>query len=520
MPRTAIHLRTFLSFVAAALFCGAPSPCYADYCYAWTELSWEWLTDASRAIVVGQITAVREPGFELKVERLLKCRDLKIEAGDIVTSPVLGRSRVDGLEFTDCLLPEIGWPSLLDPRTYPAKSEIRDRPWRPKFYREKSWVCGDRGLVFFGDDLQCPLQVINLDRPVTIEVEFLAVDMVGQIVSKADDLLKRIESRLATTVDELGQPRVCSAAIVHGADSPINSQDYFHFLAPPDRRLFASQDSLASPKKTETRVGLAVTKNAFAPQAVGYWYLPGQSTKQYATDAREERDAAVKAMLYEHDNCPYCQKTPLVGVGDVCRNQIYRQHRTNHRTYPLGWLCTLSYDRKYIAFLNGYLLQVYTVDESAERPDRLVLERRDVHQDSSYVEFSQNGRLLTYATADGGICLINLRENRVLWTAKAAVPVSGRPTRTTCLEFSHDPQYLAQQSGAVVHVWDVVKGEVVFSPFEPWRVDVEYVSFHPQDSSRIRLQDVGRPDGVGGIWSVTEGKLLQSLGSLEAWPSE
>jgi hypothetical protein len=65
----------------------------ADYVYAGTQLSWEWLTDASRAIVVGKVTTCDKAGkFRLEVERVLKRRGLDVEVGQTVGGPTLGRS--------------------------------------------------------------------------------------------------------------------------------------------------------------------------------------------------------------------------------------------------------------------------------------------------------------------------------------------------------------------------------------------------------------------------------------------
>jgi len=69
-------------------------PCRADYTYGGTELSWEWLTDASRAIVVGSVTSVEDDAFALEVAQVLKRRELAIEVGQSVHGPVLGRAQL------------------------------------------------------------------------------------------------------------------------------------------------------------------------------------------------------------------------------------------------------------------------------------------------------------------------------------------------------------------------------------------------------------------------------------------
>ncbi len=547
ISRSQIAWLAVVGCVTVALLFIASTPCHADYCYAATELSWEWLTDASRAIVAGRVTATSDIGFEMAVERVLKCRGLKIDPGQVVRAPVLGRSQL--IAHYQGLLLEVGWPSLLDPTTYPVHGEIRDTPWRPTFRREPTWAGGDRCLIFFGSDLQSPLQIINLDRPATIAVPFLAVDMLGQVVTKAEDLLDRIATRVAARTDEFGQPWVRSAAVSHWPpNSCIDGQDYYFVLAPPERMLWKAEIHVPpTPPRTRTiwyPANGEMGDPSMLSQAVGYWFLSGRSTKEFAADADEERDAAVQNMFQSyrfHANDTNRLTGPnaaQVGVSDFCRYNIYRNNRTNYRTYPLGWLCVWSYDQKHMAYLDGYTLRVYTVDAQAKGADRLVVTQRDVHRARSYVEFSPDGRTLAYTTEDNSVCLVDLQQRRLIWTAQAPFPKANRPTRTVCLEFSHDHRYLVQQSSLcdrtlperpniwgrnrgmqAVHVWDVARGEVVFTPFEQWRQSLRYVSFHPQDASRVRLHDPATPS-IDGIWSVPEAKLIGTVTRTAPWPIE
>lgn len=539
MSHTASQWLTILSL--ATVLIGWPvEPCRADLSYVATELSWEWLTDASRAIVVGQVVSKRDTGFELKVEKVIKRRELEIEPGQIVGAPVLGRSQLNAR--LNNIIVNAGWPNLLDPATYPAHGEIRDRRWLPEFRPEKTWQLGDRCLIFFGRDLQCPLQVINLDRPITIEVEFLVVDMTGKAVVNAEDLLKRIASRIAATKDQRGQPRVCSAAISYYPPKiSIEGNDIYHVLAPPDREIlqFWKPELVTLPKEPETRI-ISFPNNdemgeiSMLPHAVVYWYLSGLSAQEFASHAAEQRNAAVRLMVeyyeqwYKDDEV----KPTRVGVSDIYRYQVYRTHLTNYRTYPFGWLCVWSYDQKNIAFLDGNTLQVYSVDAAAKRVDRLLVTRRDLNRILSYVEFSQDGRMLAYTTEDNSVCLIDLLEGRPLWTAKATEEKTEQPVGTSCLEFSHDQRFLMQQSKSessvfpnvrsathAIHVWDVARGEVVFTPFNHWRFGLRYRSFHPNDSSKIRLE-YDRSRDVDGIWSVLTGELLKSVARDAEWPSE
>jgi hypothetical protein len=540
----------WLGIVAVAvvfLLGGTRSTCGADYVYGGTQLSWEWLTDASRAIVVGPVTSLRDSGFELKVDRVLKCRQLAIEPGQVVGAPVLGRTQLYAQHENISL--KSGWPALLDSSTYPDDRKIRDRPWKPTFFRAENWTRGDRCLIFFGQDLQSPLQIINLDRPVKIEVEFLAIDMLGQVVTEADDLIRRIESRVAATTTEHGEARVRSSGFnTYLIETAINGQDYYHIQAPPERKAMEiwPPGSASLPNKLETQTEFTPYRNKMGeetmlPQAIIYWYLSKRSEKDFSDDAKEERNMAVRDMLANHANWPSEENSPFsttaqkVGVSEFCRNQIYRCHRTNYQTYPLGWLCVMSYDKKHIAYLDGHTLMVYTVDETTKQADRLVLTHRGVHRARSYVEFCQDGRMMAFTTEDNSLCLANLQDGSIVWTSKAAFPKSENSTVTVCMEFSHDQRYLVQESkewtsdlpsswgrlqrAQVIHVLDVAKGEVVFMPYRQWRDQLRYVSFHPNDSSRLRLHDAVTPTN-DTLWSIRSNEFIQNVAEGDPWPND
>ncbi len=277
------------------------------------------------------------------------------------------------------------------------------------------------------------------------------------------------------------------------------------------------------------------------PQAVVYWYLSNRSGLDFSVDAQEERNMAVRDMLYNQSNWPVDENSPFsttakkVGVSEFCRNQIYRCHRTNYRTYPLGWMCILSYDKKYIAFLDWHTLMVYTVDANTQQADRLVFTQRGVHRARSYIEFCQDGRTMAFSTEDNSLCLADLQNGKIVWSSKAEFPKSDNPTVTVCMEFSHDQRYLVQESkewesdlpsswgrlhrGQVIHIWDVATGEVVFKPYNEWRDQLRYVSFHPQDSTRIRLHDMVTPE-VDTIWSIPDRSLIDKLREGSDWPIE
>lgn len=278
-----------------------------------------------------------------------------------------------------------------------------------------------------------------------------------------------------------------------------------------------------------------------APQAVWYWFFSGKSEADFAADAQDERNAAVRALFRsEQAELDIRNDVARLGVSEYHRHQIYRQHRTNYRTYPLGWLCVRSYDQKYIAFVDGYTLQVFSVDAESKTVDRLVLTRRDAHRARTYVEFSRDSRLLAYTTEENAVRLNELETGHSRWIAKPATqamePFSQWAPATVCLEFSHDQKYLVQQSQLrpptpverpnvwarergpqAIHVWKVGTGDAAFTPYPHWRPGLRFVSFHPSDSSLLPLQRSTSGPNADGIWNVPTGELIRTLPQDGKW---
>lgn len=548
MQRIASGARAVLSLVTSVVLCAPVAPSRADYTYGGTEFSWEWLTDASRAIVLGEVTSLTDFGCELTIQRVLKRRELNVEPGQIVGLPVLGRS--SARDFSDDVgaASLSGWPALLDQATYPADNEIRDVPWQPSFRKEETWSLHDRCLIFFSRDLGSPLQIINLNRPIRIEVDFLVLDMEGRVITKAEDLITRITTRVAATTDELGRPRVRGSGFTYFAlDTPLEVDDdpseYFLVVVPPDGRfndrVTAIVQDARKPPITSTNRGFLKWER-LQPLAVDYWFLGGRTATEFAADADKQRHAALRFML---QSCGHRIESHPEGVPDrCCSGEQYQAVVGDYRTYPHGWLCTLSPDGRHVAFLDRTVLQVYEVDAAQETVDRLVFTRRDIHRKRSSVAFSHDGRLFAYSTESNDVCLVDTAEWRPLWIGRFPMPKGQasepRVSRTVCLKFSHDNRYLMQQSeakdprlsddgdrwntplfGEMIHVWDVARGQVVFTPFEHWQKLLRFVTFHPRDSSRIRLQNTTGPLG-DGIWSVTTGERITSLGKNDRWPDE
>lgn len=523
-------------------------PCRADYTYGGTELSWEWLTDASRAIVVGSVTSVEDDAFVLKVAQVLKRRELAIEVGQSVQGPVLGRAQ---LYDRNPLHWQIGWPTLSDAATYPHNGAIYDCLWQPRFNRQNTWTQGDRCLLFYGRDLQSPLQIINLDKPVTIGVDFLASDLAGEPIARPERLLQLIQERVATTQDAQGRPRVRSAGINYWPPKRrIDSGHHYYFvLAPPEKVLATLWQSeiLSPPESLITQPNYApsghydLRDHPVAAQAVWYWFFSGKSTKDFSLDAQQERNAALRQLFYsEQGEQDIRRKIAHHDGTDYFRFRYFRRNRINYRTFPLGWLCVRSYEPQYAALLDGSFLQIYKVDAASERIERRVLTRRDAHRVRTYIEFSRDSRFLAYTTAENTVSLIDLEKGTLRWTASPNTPAVTSASRygvSLCMNFSGDGRYLAQQTQLrgpapgvehpsmldrttglhAVHVWDVQTGEVVFIPYATWQGGLHFVAFHPSNSSLIRLR---RSEGAirhDEIWNVRTGELVKTLDEKAPW---
>lgn len=550
------------------------STCRADFVYAATEFSLEWLTDASRAIVVGQVIECDVDGrFQLRIDHLLKRRGVDVVVGQTVVGESLGRSSFGEREAL--IAREIGWPSLLDPATYPSQGEIFDRRWSPPFRREETWTTGDRCMIFFGYDLDSPLQIINLDRPAHIEVDFLAIDREGQPVSEVSDLFARIRDRVRKSLDSTGRPRVCSAgSVTWPKSSAIDGSDYYYILVPPDVQseglggwlrfqddrgaALEAEPADAPGSKRERQSSALLTsltwypsgkqtgvKNMIAP-ARDYWWNSGRSPEQFAADAQFERNAAIGSMVnsYPHQDWLEKKKNVLAGPGDVDRtdrNQLFRCHRTNYRSYPLGWRCVMSYDAKYFAFVEGFTLQLWEADPEMAEARRLIATRRDVHRARTYVEFSWDSRYMAYSTADDSVCLIDARTGRVLWQARGDIERASKwpeVRATVRMQFSEDHRYLVQQSerrspkvgevpdermahaGQAIHVWDVATGESVLAPWSTWQWQLKFVAFHPENSNIIRLRkpiERRSRDQYHDVWEIDTRRLLTTVPDEAIW---
>jgi len=551
-------------------------PSWADYCYGGTQLSWEWLTDASRVIVVGKVVTCNETGeFTIQVDKVLKQCGLDVASGQSLGGPILGRGMLYGQAP---ILREAGWPSLRDPTTYPdAGPKITSL--RPRFHQIKSWAVGDRCIVFYAIDLQTPLQIINLDKPYKIEVEFLAVDLAGQIVTSAEEVIKRITARVDKSLVD-GRPQVETAGISYTIwKSPLDGADYYSVLAPPDKRLATLWDSVVltgleprsegksdedKRRQREHREALEThsipwsppsgepRQRAMAPLAAWYWFHSGKTTKDFATAARAELNAVIKEAIKgwgfkgrELDRI----KTEMPRVDVYGRSLVFRSHRTSYRTFPLGWLCVLSYDMRYIATVDGRRLEVHSIDQSTWTVDRCLHISDDVRRYRTSVEFSRDGRYLAYTTADGSLCLFDLRDERLGWKRRA---FPDRPqsqitwhVRSSLLQFSHANRYLALQSRLAypqfperpdpggryhnpqfVQVWDVATGNIALTPYDDWanKLRLYQTPFDPDNEDVIRLQSP-IPDNAEGIiathelWSISSQKKLRVIPRRTSWNS-
>jgi hypothetical protein len=551
--------------------------------YGGTQLSWEWLTDASRAIVVGRVAECDKAGkFTLRVDRLLKRHQLEVELGQVVGGAILGRS---GLYTEAPIIHEAGWPTLTDPSTYPGAGP-QVTSLRPTFDRIESWGVGDRCLVFYAIDTRTPLHVINLDKPVKIEVDFLAVDQSGGIVTSAHKLIQRIEERVQKSL--VGErPLVRSAGISYPIwSSPLDGNDYYYVLAPPNEQLarLSNASALAGSIPNGERgaddkdgaaddIAALQTRSILwpsgeqpgipemAPFAAWYWFHSGKTEETFVEDARAELNAAIHELWQRRrelvqrttvnggrkkpaDEFNFDQAVSRDGY-KFLRFQGFRTHRVNYRTYPLGWLCVLSWNAKNIVTVDGNRLELYStvIDPSGRTADRQVHVSDDVHRSRTEVEFSVDGRYLAYTTADGSVCLFDLQDERLRWKRRAIPePPASRAAwavRGATLQFSRDSRWLAQQSQLVqprvpefpnpyerhqgpqfLQIWNVGEGRVALTPYDRWSVALQHISFHPTDADIVRIQsptDANETPRTHELWRISSKQRLRVVSEEAGW---
>lgn len=371
----------------------------ADYNYAWTEYSLEWLVDASGSIVDGRINVCSEKGeFTIYVNQLLKkTKDFEVKDLHLVKNSCLGRAT--------CASPELLRPVYSEPSTYP--SEIRLPSPGHRIDRMKEWGSGDRCLVFFGQNAAQTLQVINLNRPVPFEDRFLlAADMRGNLIYDPDDLIARIKRRVAEgrkkTPDR--SDRVRTDAMHYLAfGMPLDGHSYYGLVVPPDEGLKDRFRKDASMDGEETRWSW-------------YWFYSGKTPRDFRADWRQDFDKMVRGCRD--------QRKMRSGFG-TCKEQTAYYLR-NDRNYPDGWSCVISHDGRHLALADANYLYLYDVQEEDPRRAKLLYKADNVDLRECKMRFSPNKDLFSYTKADRTLVDFDLSTRKIKNTNGNAGRSAGR----------------------------------------------------------------------------------------------
>jgi hypothetical protein len=530
------------------------STAHADFTYAWTEYSLEWITDAAAAIAVGEVTACTEEGrFECRVEAVLKeCAGLDLQVGQTVRGPCLGRSvhheHGEGTGSGRLLIAAsgLGMPVYSEPSSYPGSGHpFPPRPL-PTLRRKKNWGLGDQVVLFFGPDLRQIIQIINLDRPVGASVDehgrWLAADLHGKRIEDSDDLIQRVKVRVAegrrSTPDRM--PRVCSHGFYYWPSrSELDGHHYYFVFAPPDPYFRDRVANALSPELVHYathggELGVQPPQRALPPprisqatvairhMAIWYWFYSERTPQQYAGDRQRDFDRALRYFRSHHEKLP----RQMSAVRMHCRN------------YPDGWQCVLSDNGRYFALIDRHYVFLY--DVSGERPQaaRPLYRTNTVDRRTSQVTFSPGSGYLAYSEADGSVAVSDLERRRVLWRAPFPLADSG-PIECTQLCFSPDAKYLAQAVARmrpgrlfrslrfdrkVVYGWDVQTGCCVLAPYDQWQQWLQIVGFHKRDSRLIRLTNPERervwPKSVNDlVWNLETGQTVSDPLNAADWES-
>ncbi len=548
MPVAMHHIRALLWSIAL-LPVAMVSTARGDFCYAWTEYSLEWITDAASAIALGEVTACTEEGrFQFRVDSVLKENSgLDLRVGQTLEGPSLGRSvhaEADHGAGRPLVVSAsgLGMPVYSEPSTYPGSGQPVPPNPLPVLRRMKEWSRPDRVVVFFGPQIGQVIQIVNLDRPLGAGVGgqtlYLAADLHGTLVLNPDELIRRVKTRVAEGRRSTpgGNPKVCSHGFYYWpAASPLDGDDYYFIFAPPDPCFKEICANALGPELIDyaTRGGeLGVRPPPYShargwnsPQfqmhmAIWYWFYSGRSHREYAADRQRDFDRVLRYFRGHHQRRP----RQMSAV------------RLNVRNLPRGWQCAFSDSARYFACIDASY--VYLYDVGVERPQaaRPLYRANTADALSSRLAFSSGSNRFAYSEADGSVTVYDLPARSELWQARFPLDDAGF-IECTQLCFSPDAKYLVQAvrqgrqdfrslrfDRKVIYGWEVETGRRIFAPYDDWRHWLQIVGFSKEDPRLIRITNPERErswpqDLPDLVWDLETGRTVARPLTAAEWES-
>ena len=376
---------SFIAVLFLGLFCSTGR---ADYCYNGTEYSLEWLVDASSLIVeghAGRYSTKKDSYLFLSYGKALK------QAKGIAwpaTPKVLKRICLGRAVYPDQYQ---RLPILSEPSTYPsANCPLRIiKETRPN----KHWGEGDRCIFFFGKDGRRPFHVINLNRPEPFEDRFLlAADRHGNLIIDPDDLIRRIEQRVArgckTTSDR--SVRVCSDGIQYYAfGTQLDGQSYYGLIVPPDADL-------------EKDLKKAFSSQPKEKEAIWYWFYSGKKADDFRADYWADFEKMVHAARADWHQSNDFRKS----------RETASSLSETYRNWPHGWRWIISADGQYLAYTDANYLYIYNIENPNPRQAKLIY-KTDKNRSQYYeMKFSPEGTSFSYVNTDREPVIVDLRKNK------------------------------------------------------------------------------------------------------------
>ena len=535
----ATNFRRHLSqLTLGCLFLIFPRVALCDYTQGGTLLSWEWLTDVSGTIVVGEVSEDGEEGFRLEVELVLKKTMGKLAEGDIVGGPTFGRTNAYfGNQGKPEVAQALGWPVLSD-YLHPKRT---DRPQpnevalSPSKSQSRSWEVGDRCMVFYLDGIVKPIQIINLDRPMTIEVPVLAVNVLGNSVADADQLITSIRERLAKARVRDAKDRTRKGNSAYGAlhyiawNGQVDGGDYWGVVVPANEpaifeKFKAERESASEPPMT-SKDAIWNSDKVDSFGAWKYWFDEGKQAPDFSKDAVLELRLAIEYCLASRPHFAKAiartstRKVPKVAhLAFESQGRLYDGYSKRiltNRSYPLGWNTQISFDGYRFAFIDANKLRIYEIDQASRSPGLNLYQDRKCNIVNSKMQFSHDSTLLAYNRTDGSFCVVNALDGKPLWTSKPPTmpkmyPGERRQTYSAGIYWSYDSKYVAQHlyidsrtypqlpvdnayhRQSKILIWNAQTGELEFSPYKEFKKQLKFLAFDLNNSDLIGTEVKGR----------------------------
>lgn len=404
-----------------------PATVRADFTYAGTLDSWEWLVDSSSIIVTG------------RVERLI----------DKNTGCVCRIASV--LKHPKDAAPKPG-----------GELKVSIRPWRPP-------PTGADVLVFVPPDAAREATIIELPKDGDAKQGYLLPDKFGRVVRKTDVLLKKLSERIqqanVAAADGFAMPRRASFVHWPSTSEVDTGSEYFYIRVPPDEDL----------RKLVEGYGPEF-------QAILYRFYAGRTAKQFKADRQRDRDNLLKEAKAQfakgNRTFSYRSFVTYPTYDFVILSPDGKHVAVLERKG--GAAFSIETDEPLPA-------PTTTVYETANNAPIARIEKCHEYQSGAQAIFSPDGKLFAYLDQEK-VSIFNLATGKQV-TGALGWKVTLDSTYASQFTFSPDGNFLALNlhsgqagTGSAVVVWRTDTGEAVYVKSKNWDLkrELRFVGFGPR----------------------------------------